>query len=187
MYRSIIKQSNIIYKNPRLLRFQSTTNKPKLFTKSSLSSNISDELSKTKIVNQQLSQYNNLPLYLMISESASNKLKSLSKEENNPNLGLRLLVSSGGCHGFQYDLKITDIKNDFNPDNGDSLFDRDGGKVIVDKEALEIMRDSKIDYVKELIGEGFKIVESPLTKSSCGCGSSFDVDFDKLQQGTDSN
>lgn len=155
-----------------------TAAKPLKFKKSTLSP-VSD-FTATKVQNQQISDYNNLPLQLALTESAANKLSTLSKEENNPKLALRLVVSSGGCHGFQYDLEIKDT-DDFNPDDGDSLFERDGGRVMVDKEALEIMRDSKIDYVKELIGEGFKIIESPLTKSSCGCGSSFDVDFEKLE------
>lgn len=162
------------------VRLQSTikTN-AKSFTKSTISP-ISD-FTATKIKNQQISEYNNLPLQLAITKSAATKLTNLAKEENNPGLALRLVVSSGGCHGFQYDLKITNIK-DFKPEDNDSLFERDGGKLIVDKDALEIMRDSKVDYVKELIGEGFKVIESPLTKSSCGCGSSFDVDFEKLEK-----
>lgn len=192
----VILRQSLLYR-PVGLRFQSTVTSgtdenasskaktPLKFTKSTISA-VSDFMA-TKIQNPQLSDYNNLPLQLGITASAANKLDSLSKEENNDKLALRLVVSSGGCHGFQYDLKITDT-NEFKPDDGDSLFERDGGRLIVDKEALEIMRDSKIDYVKELIGEGFKVVESPLTKSSCGCGSSFDVDFDKLEKmGNDDN
>ncbi|OUT23570.1 hypothetical protein CAS74_001893 [Pichia kudriavzevii] len=144
------------------------------------SSLTADDFSLTKVKNPQLSDNNNLPLHIALTESAAKKLTKLAEEENKDDLALRLVVSSGGCHGFQYDLKITDL-SEFSEENNDSLFERDGGKVIVDKDALEIMRDSKIDYVKQLIGEGFKIVESPYTKSSCGCGSSFDIDFDKLQ------
>lgn len=160
------------------MRMQSSAVSKKSFTKSTMDA-ISD-FAATKIQNQQLSQYNNLPLQLALTESAAEKLTRLAKEENNPKLALRLEVSSGGCHGFQYDLKMTDT-DDFKPEEGDSLFERGGGRLLIDKEALEIMRDSKIDYVKELIGEGFKVIESPLTKSSCGCGSSFDVDFEKLE------
>lgn len=159
-------------------RMQSTTAAKKSFTKSTMDT-VSD-FTATKIQNQQLSQYNNMPLQLALTQSAADKLTRLSKEENNPKLALRLEVSSGGCHGFQYDLKITNTDS-FKPDENDTMFERGGGKLLIDKEALEIMRDSKIDYVKELIGEGFKVIESPLTKSSCGCGSSFDVDFEKLE------
>lgn len=161
-------------------RFQTTTAAKPRFTKSTLDTTSVSDFTLTKIKNQQLSQYNNLPLQLALTQSAAQKLSALSQEEGKSDLALRLVVSSGGCHGFQYDLKITDT-GDFKPKEGDTLFERDGGRVLVDKDALEIMRDSKIDYVKELIGEGFKVVESPLTKSSCGCGSSFDVDFEKLE------
>lgn len=34
------------------------------------------------------------------------------------------------------------------------------GKLIVDKEALEMMRYSKADYAKVLVGKGFKVIES---------------------------
>ena len=165
-------------KSPKTAATQATAGSPTKFTKSTLSP-VSD-FTATKINNQQFSDYNNLPLQLALTDSAAKKLTSLSEEDNNPKLALRLVVSSGGCHGFQYDLKITSTA-DYKPDDGDSLFERNGGKLLVDKDALEIMRDSKIDYVKELIGEGFKVIESPLTKSSCGCGSSFDVDFEKLE------
>ncbi|GMM30952.1 Isa2 protein [Martiniozyma asiatica (nom. inval.)] len=151
----------------------------KKFTVSSLAT---DDFTLTKAKNQQISEHNALPLHLAITAKAAEKLNLLAQKENNPTLALRLSVSSGGCHGFQYNMEITN-KETYKPDDGDSLFIRDGATVIADKDTLEMMRDSKIDYVKELIGEGFKVVESPLAKSSCGCGSSFDVDFEKLAEG----
>ncbi|ODV87859.1 hypothetical protein CANARDRAFT_193239 [[Candida] arabinofermentans NRRL YB-2248] len=122
-----------------------------------------------------------MPLFVAITANAAEKLNEIASSDNNPDLALRVQVESGGCHGFQYNLKLSDI-SEFKQDEEDSLFTRDGAKVLIDKTSLEILRDSKIDYVHELIGSQFKVVDSPYTKSSCGCGSSFDFDFDKLNE-----
>lgn len=176
---------NIFRKSIRItpsIRLQSTVSTvvgatEKKFTKSSLPN--LDDFQMTKAENIQMSSHNNLPLNLALTQSAVRKLNVL--REGDPNLALKLNVSSGGCHGFQYNLDTTDVKS-FNPENNETMFIRDGAKLIADKETLEILRDSKVDYVKELIGESFKVVESPFTKSSCGCGSSFDIDFEKLDK-----
>ncbi|GMG29646.1 unnamed protein product [Ambrosiozyma monospora] len=139
------------------------------------------DFSRTKVKNQQFSDQNELPLFIAISKNASDKLNEISKNDNNPDLALRVSVESGGCHGFQYNLNLCDV-NDFKPTEDDSMFIRSGAKVLIDKTSLEILRDSKIDFVHELIGSQFKVVDSPYTKSSCGCGSSFDFDFDKLEK-----
>ena len=46
--------------------------------------------------------------------------------------------------------------------------------VIIDTTSLELINGSKIDYIKELIGSSFKIV-NPQASSSCGCGTSFSM------------
>ncbi|ANZ77267.1 BA75_05003T0 [Komagataella pastoris] len=140
-----------------------------------------DDFAKTRLTNPQYSDNNGLLLVVAITPAARDKLLSIAKEENNPNVALRVSVSSGGCHGFQYNLELNDIKN--YDKSVDSLFERDGAKVLIDKTSLEILRDSKIDYTHELIGSQFKVTDSPYTATSCGCGSSFDFDFDKLKQG----
>ena len=75
----------------------------------------------------------------------------------------RIAVKGGGCSGFKYnfsfDSKIED--SDLKHEN-----------IVVDKSSLDILRGSKVDFSKELIGESFKI-SNPKTKSSCGCGISF--------------
>ena len=49
-------------------------------------------------------------------------------------------------------------------------------KVVMDEPSLELLKGSTIDYTTELIGSQFKIVGNPRAKSSCGCGTSFDID-----------
>ena len=46
--------------------------------------------------------------------------------------------------------------------------------VIIDETSMELIQNSKIDYVHELIGSSFKIT-NPQATSSCGCGTSFSI------------
>ncbi|KAH0537047.1 hypothetical protein GP486_008844, partial [Trichoglossum hirsutum] len=89
---------------------------------------------------------------------------------------LRVTVESGGCHGFQYLMSLTDAVSAAD----DTVFeapDGTGARVVMDEPSLELLKGSKIDYTVELIGSQFKIVDNPLATSSCGCGTSFDVKF----------
>ncbi len=173
------------FQNRYSVCFYSTANaesheKPKL-RPLGFSSKAFSELSKTKVVNQQLSDRNGLPLMITISEDAAKHLNEVMAADSKPSTALRISVESGGCHGFEYVFKLTDT-SEYRPDDEDSLFIRDDAKVIMDKTSLEILRDSKVDYVHELIGSQFKVVDSPYLKNSCGCGSSFDIDYDKMDQ-----
>ena len=47
--------------------------------------------------------------------------------------------------------------------------------VVMDEPSLELLSGSTVDYTMELIGSQFSIVDNPRASSSCGCGTSFDV------------
>ena len=47
-------------------------------------------------------------------------------------------------------------------------------KTIIDKNSLEIINGSVVNYKKEMIGNSFTI-ENPKATSSCGCGLSFSI------------
>ncbi|EPS37749.1 hypothetical protein H072_8593 [Dactylellina haptotyla CBS 200.50] len=114
------------------------------------------------------------PLTITITEAASTRLSQILTKEANPSLALRVLVESGGCHGFQYTMSLTDKVN---PEE-DTIFEEDtGAKVVMDLPSLELLTGSKVDYESALIGSQFKIVDNPAAVSNCGCGSSFDVKF----------
>ena len=96
--------------------------------------------------------------------------------ESNPNLALRVTVESGGCHGFQYLMSLTNTSA-ISPED-DTLFESSdylGAKVVMDEPSLELLKGSKVDFTMELIGSQFKIVGNPAATSSCGCGTSFDI------------
>lgn len=56
-----------------------------------------------------------------------------------------------------------------------SVFERSGARVVVDKESLELIRGSTLDFEQELIRSAFAVVNNPRAASGCGCGSSFDL------------
>lgn len=123
---------------------------------------------------------------LGITENACNKLTEISNKDQNPDSAIKIQVQSGGCHGYQYDIKLTTLPQELDKDNDLLVFSRIGSnenaKIIIDQESLKILQGSKLDYTKELIGSQFKVVDSPYTSSSCGCGGSFDFDFDKFMK-----
>lgn len=124
-------------------------------------------------------------LKIGITEKAKAKLDEIAEQDLNPDSALKITVESGGCHGFQYNLELSNMKDELAKDPELVVFERidsPTARVMFDESSLEILQDSKIDYTKELIGSSFKVVDSPYTSTSCGCGASFDFDFEKLEQ-----
>ncbi|KAL8935618.1 MAG: hypothetical protein Q9211_004603 [Gyalolechia sp. 1 TL-2023] len=111
-----------------------------------------------------------------ITERASTRLKEIMVKESNPSLALRVTVESGGCHGFQYLMSLTNMSAVSSED--DTVFEASNGsgaKVVMDEPSLELLKGSQVDFTMELIGSQFKIVGNPAATSSCGCGTSFDI------------
>ena len=106
---------------------------------------------------------------VVLTEAAAKRVAQLIEAEGKPALMLRLAVSGGGCSGFQYGFSFDDARTD-----DDSVFTRDGVKLLVDSASLDLVAGSEIDFVEELVGASFQ-VRNPNATSSCGCGSSFSV------------
>jgi iron-sulfur cluster insertion protein len=81
----------------------------------------------------------------------------------------RISVQGGGCAGFQYKFDFESNKND-----DDIVFKTEKISVVIDATSLGLIKGSKIDYVNELIGSSFTIV-NPQASSACGCGTSFSI------------
>ena len=105
---------------------------------------------------------------ITLTASAAKHLNALSDEAGHP-IMLRVLVEGGGCSGFQYVLDLTDTAN---PD--ESRIEFNGATALVDEISAPLMAGSMIDYVEELVGSQFKIL-NPLAVASCGCGTSFSL------------
>ena len=106
---------------------------------------------------------------LSITESAAKRVTELISSDGSEGNMLRITVSAGGCSGFSYRFGLDDEQA-----GEDQIFEAHGVKVIVDEMSLEILGDSEIDFVEDLIGSAFKL-SIPNATSSCGCGVSFAV------------
>jgi iron-sulfur cluster assembly protein len=107
------------------------------------------------------------PTVLSLSDAAVAKLTELTKEETNPNIGLRVYVYSGGCSGYRYGMMLED-----QPTAEDNVIEANGVKVYLDGNSIPLIKGSQIDYVDTLMGAGFT-VNNPNAVAACGCGSSF--------------
>ena len=106
---------------------------------------------------------------LIFSDAAAHKVKDLLDEEDNPNLMLRVFVSGGGCSGFQYGFTFDENLND-----GDTMVENCGVKLLVDPMSYQYLLGAEIDYSQGLEGEQF-VIRNPNATTTCGCGSSFSV------------
>jgi len=100
---------------------------------------------------------------IKLSEGCIKRLKELS----DANKYLRVTVDSGGCSGFEYKFSLDSITDE------DKVVEQDNCKVIIDKETVDFIKGSTIDYYEELIRSGFRIINNPNSEQSCSCGTSF--------------
>jgi iron-sulfur cluster assembly accessory protein len=101
-----------------------------------------------------------------VSERAARRIGEILKSEA-PGTMLRVSVEGGGCSGFQYKF---DMERDRAQD--DLVIARDGAVVLIDPVSVQYMAGSEIDFVDDLIGASFKVI-NPNATASCGCGTSF--------------
>jgi len=103
-----------------------------------------------------------------LTDRAAKRIAAILKAEAAP-VVLRLAVTGGGCSGFQYDFLLDDTRAD-----DDLVIEKEGATVVIDSMSLDFLRGSQIDFVNEMIGASFKVI-NPNATASCGCGTSFSV------------
>lgn len=104
---------------------------------------------------------------LLLTDTASAKVKELLTAEGQPELALRVAVRPGGCSGFQYEMFFdSEIAAD------DLTADYSGVKVVVDPASASHLEGATLDYKNSLMESGFAI-NNPNVNRTCGCGQSF--------------
>ena len=105
--------------------------------------------------------------FVTVTPNAIAKVKELIAEENAPNIKLRMVVSGGGCSGFQYGFTFEEQAQE---DDWD--FEFDGIHLLIDPMSSQYLQGAEVDYTESLQGSQFSI-KNPQAQSTCGCGSSF--------------
>jgi iron-sulfur cluster assembly accessory protein len=104
-----------------------------------------------------------------LTSNAIAKVKEIMAQQTPVPTGLRVGVVGGGCSGFQYSMSFENSAGMM-----DKVYDFDGLKLYVDATSVNYLQGAVVDYVETLEGAGFKF-ENPNVKTTCGCGSSFNV------------
>lgn len=108
------------------------------------------------------------PTAVVLADSAARRLAELSQSEGRPVM-LRVAVDGGGCSGFQYRLELVEAAQ-----ADDVRVENAGQSALIDTVSLPFLEGSEIQFVDELLGAQFKIV-NPNAVASCGCGVSFTI------------
>lgn len=104
---------------------------------------------------------------IALTDTATDKVRSLMDAEGMPGLALRVAVRPGGCSGFSYEMFFdSDVADD------DKTLDYSGVKVVVDQSSAMLLEGATLDYKDGLQGAGFAI-DNPNAQRTCGCGQSF--------------
>jgi iron-sulfur cluster insertion protein len=109
------------------------------------------------------------PAPVVFTDAAAKKVNELIKDEDNPELKLRVFISGGGCSGFQYGFTF-----DEKIEEGDSRIDNQGVTLVIDPMSVQYLMGAEIDYKEDLQGAQF-VIRNPNASTTCGCGSSFSV------------
>jgi iron-sulfur cluster assembly accessory protein len=106
---------------------------------------------------------------VILTPMAVAKVKEIMAQQDPMPAGLRIGVVGGGCSGFSYSMNFENSAGMM-----DKVFNFEELKVFVDATSLMYLNGCIVDYIETLEAAGFKF-ENPNVKSTCGCGSSFNV------------
>lgn len=105
---------------------------------------------------------------ITLTEAAASRVRAFL-DQRGKGVGLRLGVKTTGCSGMAYVIEYAD-----EIEEGDTVFEDHGVKVLVNPKSLVYLDGTELDYAREGLNEGFRF-NNPNVKDMCGCGESFNV------------
>ncbi|MFQ5633907.1 MAG: iron-sulfur cluster assembly protein IscA [Gammaproteobacteria bacterium] len=105
---------------------------------------------------------------ITLTDSAADRVRTFLARRGT-GVGLRIGIKKTGCSGFAYVVNYADEVGE-----DDLVFDTDDVKVVVDRQSLEIIDGTEVDYVRDGLNEAFRF-RNPNATGECGCGESFSV------------
>jgi iron-sulfur cluster assembly accessory protein len=112
-----------------------------------------------------------------LTESAKNQIEKLCLD--NDLYAVTLGMKGGGCAGFEYDWDSAKSQDEIVENS--TIVEAGQGRLVVEPMSLIYLIGSTIDYKTSIIGSQFEI-DNPMSKSSCGCGVSINIDMDKVME-----
>ncbi len=105
---------------------------------------------------------------LHVTETAAQRIKQFIAKDPHAK-GFKISIKKTGCSGWGYEVELPHelAENDI------VCVDK-GVKLIADKETLEIIKGTTIDYQQQGINHIF-VYKNPNATGECGCGESFTV------------
>lgn len=104
-----------------------------------------------------------------VTDLAAEKAAVMLKEKGFENGALRVFVVGGGCSGYQYGMALAN-----EAEEGDAVIEQGGVRFLVDQESAPLLAGARVDYIDDVMKQGFSI-SNPNAAKSCACGSSFDT------------
>jgi iron-sulfur cluster assembly protein len=101
-----------------------------------------------------------------ITEAAASEIAKQRDKRGSPDAMIRIGVRGGGCTGFTY---VFEWAEQTRPT--DKVFSAHGVSIVVDPKSLVYLGGMQLDFVRGMMGHGFKF-NNPNAKGSCGCGES---------------
>jgi iron-sulfur cluster assembly protein len=101
-----------------------------------------------------------------ITASAAEEIRRQVEKRGTPDARIRVGIRGGGCTGFTYVFEWADKVRPT-----DKEFHGHGVSIVVDPKSLVYLAGMQLDFVKSMMGHGFKF-NNPNAKGSCGCGES---------------
>ena len=114
----------------------------------------------------------NGPMAISLAPAALERIRGYLAEDPSA-LGLRFGVRRTGCSGWGYLAELARKQ-----DSGDTVFEQDGIRILVDADSLSLVDGTRIDFLKAGLNEQF-VFQNPNVAAECGCGESFTTDTDR--------
>lgn len=101
-----------------------------------------------------------------VTAAAAEEIAKQKAKRGTPEAMIRIGVRGGGCTGFTY---VFEWAEQVRPT--DKVFSGHGESIVVDPKSLVYLGGMQLDFVKGMMGHGFKF-NNPNAKGACGCGES---------------
>jgi iron-sulfur cluster assembly protein len=101
-----------------------------------------------------------------VTAAAAEEISKQKAKRGTPEAIIRIGVRGGGCTGFTYVFEWADQVRPT-----DKVFSGHGESIVVDPKSLVYLGGMQLDFVKGMMGHGFKF-NNPNAKGACGCGES---------------